>query len=271
MGMKATIQLQAVKKNGRTVLQHRFCSAPFKVMDVTEDKKKETLHLMIMSASPGVLDGDRIAIDIDIKAGATLALHTQSYQRLFQMKDGAVQSMTVEMQEGATFCFLPHPLVPHQGSAFQTHHKIFLEPACTISWGEVLTCGRNLHDEKFRYTKMQSITEIFLHRKLVVRENLWIEPAVLPVGGIGGLEGFTHQASYFFIREDMDHQALLSVIEGELQAEQNIEYGYTALPIPGFLLRILGYKAEQLHQCLKTVQSTITHFLNEKNKVWTVS
>jgi hypothetical protein len=38
-----------------------------------------------------------------------------------------------------------------------------------------------------------------------------------------------------------------------LSAKSSIEYGISKTPVSGFLVRILGYKAEQLHDCLQVI------------------
>ena len=54
--------------------------------NITEDKTGATLQLMLMSSSPGILDGDEYKIKIELEENCSLQLHTQSYQRLFNMK-----------------------------------------------------------------------------------------------------------------------------------------------------------------------------------------
>ena len=42
---------------------------------------------MLMSSSPGILDEDKYLMKIEVAEGCALKLHTQSYQRLFTMKN----------------------------------------------------------------------------------------------------------------------------------------------------------------------------------------
>jgi hypothetical protein len=42
-----------------------------------------------------------------------------------------------------------------------------------------------------------------------------------------------------------------------LSAKSSIEYGISKTPVSGFLVRILGYKAEQLHDCLQVISGMI--------------
>src|SRR5690349_10350123 len=106
MAIKADIHIQALVKKRKTILKSSFASHPFKIMDITEDKRGLELCLMLMSSSPGVLDEDCYNITVELEREAFVRLETQSYQRLFQMKKGASQQVEIRMQEGACFYYL---------------------------------------------------------------------------------------------------------------------------------------------------------------------
>src|SRR6187431_1258623 len=107
MPMIATLHIQTAVRGNTTVLKNSYCSTPFKVANITEDKTSNPLHLMLMSSSPGILDGDQYQLKIEVEQDCALQLHTQSYQRLFNMKQSAVQSLAVYLAPNASFFFLP--------------------------------------------------------------------------------------------------------------------------------------------------------------------
>lgn len=264
--MIAELRIQAALRNGKTFLQNSFHTPPFKLADITGDKNDQVLSLMVMSSSPGILDNDDYKIRIEIAEKCSVQLETQSYQRLFQMKVGAKQEMEVRMEKFSTFIFLPHPAVPHQSSDFSTKNKYYLSDGCKLILGEVLTCGRKLTGEEFRFSRYHSITEIFLSGKLVVKENLLMTPAIKDVQTIGQLEGFSHQASFTCVWNDLPVSSIIEKIHELLVNEKDICLGVSALPVNGFILRLLGYKAEQLYNILKTITHQITAM--QQNNEW---
>lgn len=251
--MTATLHIQTAWVNDTTYLKNCYCTTPFKVANITEDKKAPTLRLMLMSSSPGILNGDEYRIKIELEKNCSLQLHTQSYQRLFTMKNNAVQQMEVHLETGASFCFIPHPAVPHEQSNFVSKNKIFLSANCSLILGEILTCGRKLNGEVFLFSKFHTITEIFMHNKLVIKENLLLQPATIDVNAIGQLQGYTHQASLIYLDEKADIKKLTAIIGELLSAQKQISIGITAAPVNGLIVRLLGQKAEQLFDCLKLI------------------
>ncbi len=251
--MIAELHIQTALRNNITFLKKAYCTTPFKIANITEDKKHKTLNLMLMSSSPGILDGDEYEIKIEVEKDCALNLQTQSYQRLFNMKVGALQNMEVHLQDGASFCFIPHPSVPHESSIFTAKNKIFLSNNCDLIWGEVLTCGRKLSGEVFLFSKYHNVTEIFLNNKLIIKENLLVQPSLVDVNAIGQLEGYTHQATLIYLNEKAAVKTLIKAITEFLSAQNEIAFGITAAPKNGIIIRLLGYKAEQLFDCLKTI------------------
>jgi urease accessory protein len=251
--MIAELHIQTAIRNNITFLEKAYNTTPFKIANITEDKKHHTLRLMLMSSSPGILDGDEYKIQIDVAQDCSLHLQTQSYQRLFNMKVGAAQNMEVHLQQGASFCFIPHPSVPHESSIFTARNKIYLSNNCDLTWGEVLTCGRKLSGEIFLFSKYHNVTEIFLNNKLIIKENLLVQPSLVDVNAIGQLEGYTHQATLIYLNQKAPIKTLIKEITEFLSTQTEIAFGITAAPKNGIIIRLLGYKAEQLFDCLKTI------------------
>lgn len=256
--MKARLHIQVAADKGCSYLKPPFFTTPFKLANITENKKSHWLHLTLMSSSPGILDNDVYDIKIEVEENAALHLHTQAYQRLFNMKNGASQQVNVYMEEGASFCFLPHPSVPHEESSFTNRSNFYLGNRCRLVFGEILTCGRKLNGELFLFKKYHSITHVFINNRLVIKENLLMQPGLIDVTATGQLEGYTHQASMIWLQENADIKAFQGRLIEMLAAEKNIEYGVTVAPVNGLIIRILGNGAEQLHSCLQRINEILS-------------
>ena len=251
--MKKVLDIETVCKSGRASLRKSYAAHPYKLADITEEKTGLLLELMIMSSSPGMLDEDHYQMHVHVGSGTSLVLKTQAYQRLFCMKSCASQRMDIRVEAGAGFSFLPHPVVPHAGSVYAARTNIFLTEDAQLKWGEVVTCGRKLNAEEFLFKSFQSLTEIYLTEKLVIRDNLVMKPAAIDVHSTGLLEGYTHQASLFIIDSRMKDGLMVTAIHEWLSEQAGICFGVSALPVAGVLIRILGSKAEQLHALLQAI------------------
>lgn len=260
MPLNATLHIETALRHEKTVLKKSFCTQPFKIANITESKLEHELQLMLMSSSPGILDEDCYQLTVDVGEGCALSLQTQSYQRIFQMKKGATQTLTMNLAEGSSVVYLPHPLVPHQHSIFQARNKIYLSDGCSLLWGEIISCGRKLNGEIFQFSLYHGITEIFLKNKLVVKENLLLKPLEMNMASIGQLEGFTHQATLLYLTERIDVSFSTTSLIEFLQQSNQVIYGISALPVNGILVRLLGHSAEQLFGLLKDLSGLLQTF-----------
>ena len=257
MALKSSVHIETVLRNERTILKKTFCEAPFKIADITEDKTQKDLRLMIMSSSPGMLDGDEFNFRFQLGERTNLKFYTQSYQRIFQMKKGALQVINVRAEQGASFVYFPHPVVPHKDSMFTSRNRIFLAAGCSLIWGEVINCGRKLNDEIFQFGRYHGLTEIFFNERLVVKENLFLVPSVMKLPGLGHMEGYTHCASLLYLNETAAVAELLQRVADDLQDEEGIDFGVSTLPVNGLVVRLLGHKAEHLFALLNRLAERI--------------
>ena len=260
--MNAQLHIQVANRNGCSYLKKSFFTTPFKVMNITEDKTSKQLHLMLMSSSPGILEGDEYDIKIEVEQNCSLQLHTQAYQRLFSMKHGAEQQMNVQVADGASFCYLPHPSVPHDQSIFTSRNNFYLGNNCQIVFGEIITCGRKLNGELFLLSKYHSISNIYINNKLVIKENLLMQPSLISVHAMGQLEGFTHQATMIWLSQKADVKKIQQQLMELLSTEKNIETAITAASANGLIIRLLGNGAEQLYDCLQRINQTLKKILH---------
>jgi urease accessory protein len=249
--MKAQVHIHTALRDGRSYLKNAYFTQPFKIADITENRQDPELHLMLMSSSPGVLDGDEYRFKIGVAANSSLRLETQSYQRLFTMKGSASQEMDIQLLPGASFRYLPHPVVPHIGSDFTSKTRISLSGENTLVWGEVITCGRKLNGEVFAFRQYHSVTEVLLCGKLIIKENLFLQPATLHLPGLGQMEGFTHQASLIYLSDNRPVSLFVHGLHDWLGLQQGLVFGISSPRQDCFVLRLLGQKAEQLFECLK--------------------
>ena len=268
--MNAKLEIEVANINGITFLKKSYADKPFKLANITENKNGRTVRLMLMSSSPGILEADAYKISIELQADSCLQLHTQSYQRLFTMQKAATQHATVRMGSSSSFCFIPHPVVPHKDSSFQSATDIYLSPGCSLIFGEVLTCGRKLNGEVFSFAKYHSVNRIFLNEKLIIKENLLMEPALINPRAIGQLQSYTHQASLVCLDPEIAVKELTQQLYVLLADEPGISLGISSAPVTGIIVRVMGQKAEQLFNILKLLASTVLHMRSPKSIAYAI-
>jgi urease accessory protein len=265
MQVNNTLHIIAAQKDHKTYLKKSFCKQPFKLADITEDKSGNKLSVMIRSSSPGIMDNDHYHIKIEVEQNAHLNLITQGYQRLYTMTNQASQFMEVNLENNCSLCFMPHPCVPHKASDYSSVNNIYLSTHHCLTWSEVITCGRKLSGEEFLFRRYHNVTNVYLNGKLVVKENILLQPLRNNLQTIGQLEGFTHQSTLLFINNSADIKKISVECCRMLSGIDGISFGLSKLPVNGLIFRLLGYHGEILFDCNKKLADCIRKFKTYKS------
>lgn len=258
--MISKLMIVAGFKDGRSYLKDAYFSRPFRIANVGQYKTDKDLYLMIMSASPGLLDNDHYDISIKVEGCTRLQLQSQAYQRLHNMQEGATQKILITLEQGSAFSYVPHPIVPHRDSKFKSHTVAHLQKNCQFLLSEIITCGRKHSGEVFRFTYLQNLLEVYDQRKLLLKDNLFLQPKRLPLNTIGQLDGFTHQGVLVYISTGVEAADLYAnEVAHLLEKEKDVCYGISGIAANGFVLRILGNGGEQLLNCFASIQEKLWH------------
>jgi len=258
--MDSRLHIIAGFKDGESYVKDLYVSLPFRVVSVGQRKSDNKLYQMIMSSSPGILDGDRYHLNVELEKGASLQLQSQSYQRLFNMKNKAVQELNVKMEENTSFAYVPHPVVPHEDSNFESRANIHVGKNSQIIISEIITCGRKHYGEVFKLKRFQNLMQIYHKNKLVIKDNVVIQPDLFPINSIGNLEQYTHQGTLIFYstKEKVDKNSLIeTIVELATEHRDEMEAGVSAIEENGFVVRALGHGGELMYNFFLRIQEIL--------------
>lgn len=256
--MVSSLAIQIEQREGVSYLKDAYVTQPFRIVPVGQYKKDKAAYLMIMSSSPGLLDNDEHQITINLASNTKLQLQTQAYQRLFHMKNKSTQTTTIQMEEGSVFAYVPHPVVPQRASTFISRNRVELKANCHFLLSDIITCGRKLSGEEFEYDHFQNLTEIYYEGKLQLKDNVLLQPELMPLQGLGILEGYTHQGTLIYYNTaNISVQAYIDFFHEEYGEMEAIAFGISAVEGDGFMVRLLGQGAEKLFTIFQAIQQKL--------------
>lgn len=245
-GRTSRLDLAAVNRDGKTVIKDMSFTAPYKVM-LPFEKKNGGLSVMLMSASAGIMEGDRQEFSFDIGSGADLEFVSQSYDKVHQMKGGCAKRVTrIKVSENGTFFYDPQPVIPFRDSAFDSKMYVSLEDETACFWmSEIFSCGRYASGEMFEYSFYHNLVEIRRKDRLIYRDNTRFEPSLFDMYGIGMYEGYTHLLNLFVTAPD-EADGFVSGVREYLDGRKECSGGITELSDGDFAIRVLGRRAQEL-------------------------
>jgi len=256
--MISQLEITTGFKNGKSYLKDTFFTVPYHIVNVGQYENDNSLYLMMTSSSPGILDRDEYHIAIKVVSQSRLQLRTQSYQRLFNMKKGSSQKMQVDLEGNSAFSFVSHPIVPHENAKFKNHNIITLKENCLLTMSEIITCGRKHSGEVFQFSHFQNLTEVYYQGRLILKDNVLLEPLLVPLNTVVQLETYTHQGALIHIHTGGRPLGnYIARIHEIFEMQRDILFGISEMAANGFVLRVLGNGAEQLFDCFKQVEKLL--------------
>jgi urease accessory protein len=211
------------------------------------------------NVSGGVLAGDRLALDVEVEAGASAQITTTGATRLYRHRAGAADSehhARFSIGDGALLEYLPDALIPYAGSRHLQRTEIHLGRGATLFWWEVLAPGRLAAGERFAFERLRIQTDIYVGPRPVLRENFLLEPARKGLSSIARMHQYSHLASLCAVREG-EPPELWRKLENRLNefARQQARpeeavWGASALVSDGIVVRGLAMSGRFIHDPL---------------------
>ena len=158
-GVAGALVLTAERVGERTRLTHVRSRAPLQVLRAhyLDVALPDMAFVTIANASGGVLQGDRLDMDVHGAAGARLRIDTQGSTRLYRAPAVRARATTrITLDDGAYLEYLPDPYVPFAGSDFATETTCTVSPRAMLVVVEVIAAGRVARGEIHRFARFES-------------------------------------------------------------------------------------------------------------------
>jgi len=109
-------------------------------------------HVYLMSSAGGILQGDRMEIDIVVGNGTASRVTTQAATKIYKMDSGyAAQCVTISAHDASYIEFLPYQIIPFKSSRFYQQVDLQLEGNATVVYSETVSAGRTASGENFDF------------------------------------------------------------------------------------------------------------------------
>jgi urease accessory protein len=262
-GKVGQLRLGFARRGDRTVLADLYRQAPLLVQRALywDEAMPEMACLFILTTSGGVLQGDRLRIDLALGEGAWAHVTTQSATKIQEMDANyAAQAQDIVLADDAYLEYLPEPIIPYRNSRFITHTRIILPESATVLYAEIHLPGRKYHrdGEIFQY-KLFSSTVVGARPAgpdLFV-EKFIIEPERFPVDRPGVLDHFHVFATVLLLTAPDRAERVLRHTPPTWDTTTPLAAGANRLPNQaGLIFRVVGMETEPVRALVRQFCAT---------------
>lgn len=244
--------------DGKTILGDQFSEAPLHVQRALyyDDSCPDLAYLYILSASGGILQGDRYRIDITMGKDSKAHITTQGATRIYHMDaNSATQMINVTLEEDSYLEFIPDQIIPYSNSRFYQRMSLNVHDSATLVYSEIITPGRVAMGESFEYdvcylkTRAANQEDVL---RLVDVANL--EPKSQKLASFGVLGDSTVVGSVYILTKKENVPGLYEEIRPATYLGVDVSAGASITKDgSGLLVRILGKETEAVKDIVQEV------------------
>ena len=211
------LELTFRERAGKTYLAEQFVSSPLKVLRPF-DLGEGCALLHIINVGPGVLGGDRYALDIRVISGAQVVLVNQSATKLHPglANTAAEQTITFHVEAGANLFYNPGLTIPFRDTDFSQRISVHLEKGARFGMLERWSMGRTAMGEAFAFRRLSSRVHVSRAGRLVYADGLELTPSLAT--SLAVTEGYLYLAMGVWFGADWP-----------IDTDANMEAGHTVL------------------------------------------
>jgi urease accessory protein len=114
--------------------------------------------LVTSSLGGGLVDGDHVAFDVSVVAGATCVVTTQASTKVY--KGSSSQRTRVRVHGDGVAIVVPDPVVPFRDASFVQSTDVVLDAGASLVLCDVLTAGRVAFGERWNATTLDGTLSI---------------------------------------------------------------------------------------------------------------
>ena len=212
-------------------------------------------YAYIMSPSGGILQGDRLRVEIALRKGSRAHVTTQAATKVYRMsRNYATQVVDIVVGDGCYLEYIPDQLIPYGSSRFHQCVSMHVHDNATVVYSEVVTPGRTGRGERFEYD-ICSLKTVGLDQSSRVRfmDALLLEPKSHNPLTVIDPEGSPVFASLYILTGAIDAKALSDLVYDVLQ-RGSTSGGVSVLPRhDGVFARMTAGTSDELKRTIDEI------------------
>ncbi len=251
--MNSCVRLSTKFSHHKTVYDDVYFTPPYKL--IAPLYEEDEAHIMLMSSSAGLLQGDKVHMDLHFGEKSKVLVGSQSYEKVFDTQDGDVQkNVHIKAEAQSRIRHMPHPTIPFKNSTYRSKTEVFLAPTATFFYSDIFTAGRVHMGESFLMKLFHATVHVFVKEHLAFADNTLIDPTRWNYADLGLWQGFSHNGLlYAYFPTENEEAAFIEYARQKSQEQlPHFEVGVSKAQ-KGVCVRVLGDNGDKIYSYFKEI------------------
>ncbi len=256
--MAGCLRLEFAVRDGVTKIVDRYQQAPLQVQEVLHPHPAlpGMAWVYIVSIAGGIVQGDRLDIEIVARDGAQVHLTTPAATKIYRSPAApASQVLRILAGAGTHVEYVPEPVIPFRGARFRQEVTLVAHPTATLVFGGILSPGRVAMGESHVYDLYASrVRAEGEDGRLEFLDVMRLTPNTISLKRPGLLGTFDVLGALHLLTATVPPAHLADRFHRLLQEQSEIRAGVSELPSGrGVTVRVLGRRVEPVTSALRAV------------------
>jgi len=243
----------------KTVLRTALASSPARIL--TPNNHGSAAWAFIASFGGGLLDGDRLDVDVEVAPSAQALLGTQGFTKVYRSPRGCSQCLMARVGDAATLAVVPDPVVCFAGARYAQRVAIDLARDASVVLLDGYTCGRSARGERWQFSHYASRTTIVRGGARLLVDATRLDPSDGPVAERMGRFDVVLSLVAIGPRLAGVREAMLARGRGPSTASAIV--AASPLAHDGAILRVLGEGFESASRALRSSFADLARLLGD--------
>lgn len=267
------LELGISVSGGKSIATSQFHTRALKVIRAHYLDDSGQVYYIIVNPGGGYVGGDAYRMKFSVADGASALITDQSAAKVYRTPgDFVVQNMELNVGDGAVLEYIPDQLILYRDADFRQRITANVHPNGSLFLSDIITPGWSPDGGQFLYEQAHLLNEVYMDGEPVLIDNMRINP----LGSEFGEEkdffmgGRTHVATAICFDPGLNDELLdkiRAVVKEHEAADESMIAAITETDRPGFVLRALGNRTEELLALVIAVASEVRGALRGQGKI----
>ena len=256
------------QKNGKTVISEKRFNGLIKVSPTIHLDSEKISTYFIVGLGGGYVEGEKYKYSITQKEDTRAIITTQSSTKVYKCENNnrTEQETTINLEKNSILEYITDSVILYKNAIYKQVNNIYMDDSSTLIYSDGITSGWSKDGDAFQYSNVQLKTNVYLNNKLVLLDNLLLDPKRNDVTKLGFFEGYKNFGTLLVINKNINAQTIEDLRNEIKNLNLPIYFGISELEVNGFVLRVLGNLTQNIESAIKLCHNYVRKkFLNSRD------
>jgi urease accessory protein len=258
---RGSLEVEA-RPDGRSVVSRAYATSPLRLL--TPENHGRAAWVYTSSYGGGLVDGDRVELDVEVGTGAAAYLTTQASTKVYRCERGAATDLHATVAAGGLLIVMPDPVVCFAASRYVQTQRFDVASGANVIVVDWLSSGRTASGERWQFDEYVSRLRVHVDGTLVLTDALALRAAD---GDLAARFGrFDVLALVLVLGSDLKGHAsgiVEQVAQLPVTRRHDLIVGAAPVGDRGCLLRVAGRSVEQVGRVIRDHLAIVPSMLGD--------